>query len=270
MKAEIRRVLLKPVNQLDAKEFVVRAWGVLEKGESVAIANEGRSLLEEALRLDPTLAEANISMIYVLAVINEVDRRPQRERYLREAEEFSARAVAINEGSSQAWLSRAHTLLGLGRWNASLEACDRAMQLDPYFWRPYVVRAEFLIATGRPAEALPMAEKALALNPPPGMALALQCEANLLLGDAEEAIRSCERASGLSNGSGLYSNLAAAYANAGDMVQAHAALKAMLKVVPGATIAALRANRYSAHPEYQRLVEKYWYDGLRKAGLPEQ
>jgi hypothetical protein len=32
----------------------------------------------------------------------------------------------------------------------------------------------------------------------------------------------------------------------------------------------LRGKRYSDHPEYQKLAGKYWYEGLRKAGLPER
>jgi len=39
----------------------------------------------------------------------------------------------------------------------------------------------------------------------------------------------------------------------------------MLTVVPGYTIAQLKAKRYSDHPEYLTTAERYWYDGLRKA-----
>jgi hypothetical protein len=44
----------------------------------------------------------------------------------------------------------------------------------------------------------------------------------------------------------------------------------VLRIAPGYTIAQLRAKRYSDHPEYQRLAEKYLYEGLRKAGIPER
>ena len=63
--------------------------------------------------------------------------------------------------------------------------------------------------------------------------------------------------------------LAAAYANTGNIKQAQAALQAMLKTVPGYTLAQLRAKD-SGNPEYQRLAEMYWYGGLRKAGLAEK
>jgi tetratricopeptide (TPR) repeat protein len=220
-----------------------------------------------------TLAEALITMIWMLAMINDVDLQLQRDRYLREADQFSARAVTLDEGNPRAWLSRAHALHGLGRWNASLEASDRALKLDPYDARSYLVRAQLMTGMGRPAEALPQIERALEFATPAdlGPTLSEQCEADLLLGDADKAIASCERASGLvPNAHFLHSFLAAAYANAGDMTHANAALKALLKTVPGSTIAQLRASRHSDHPEYQKLAEQYWYDGLRKAGLPEE
>ena len=41
------------------------------------------------------------------------------------------------------------------------------------------------------------------------------------------------------------------------------------KGMPGTTSGS-GAKRYSDHPDYQRIAEKYWYEGLRKAGFPEQ
>lgn len=64
--------------------------------------------------------------------------------------------------------------------------------------------------------------------------------------------------------------LAAAYANHGDMEKAAAAKAEVLRTAPGFTIAKMRAMRRSENPEYLRLVEKYLYEGLRKAGLPEK
>lgn len=270
--AEIRRLRAKPERSLDGTELMVRAWAVLAEGGSLAAANEGRRLLTEALRLEPTLSEACVTMIWSLHSINDLDPQFGGERFFEEVDKFSARAVALDEGSSRAWLSRATALSGLGRWNASRQAHERAVMLDPYSPRPYIVGAEFLIVVGQPADALAMTEKALTLRPLnlDGI-LGLQCMAHVLLGDTEKAIPSCERASGLqAKDVGLYSLLAAAYANAGDTVNARAAVAAMLAISPDATIALLRSKGYSKHPRYQGLLDKYWYDGLRRAGLPEQ
>ncbi|MEO6410012.1 MAG: adenylate/guanylate cyclase domain-containing protein [Burkholderiaceae bacterium] len=269
--AEISRVLLKPVGQLDAMELVVRAWAALDKGQSLANAQEARKLLDEALRLDPTLVPALIAIGWEVDLLNDVDPHTDHDRYVRETDEFSARAVTLDPNSSRAWEGRAVALMLLGRWSASLEASDRQIKLDPYGQRPFLIRAWLMSMMGRPAQALPYTDKAAALNPSnPGREMRFACEAHLLLGQAEKAIEACERASGVDTDFIHHSFLAAAYANAGDTAHARVALAAMLKMIPGYTIAQLRAKRYSDHPEYQKLAEKYWYEGLRKAGLPEK
>ena len=63
--------------------------------------------------------------------------------------------------------------------------------------------------------------------------------------------------------------MVAAYANRGDLAKAAAAKAQVLKTVPVYTISQLRAKRYSEVPEYLELAEKYWYAGLRKAGIPD-
>jgi hypothetical protein len=54
------------------------------------------------------------------------------------------------------------------------------------------------------------------------------------------------------------------------MAKAAAARARALRVSPGFTIARARVLDEPAHPEYLKLAEKYWYEGLRKAGFPEQ
>ena len=62
--------------------------------------------------------------------------------------------------------------------------------------------------------------------------------------------------------------LVALFANQGDAERTVAATRALTKGAPGYTIA--RAKRYSEVPEYLELAEKYWFSGLRKAGVPEE
>jgi hypothetical protein len=54
------------------------------------------------------------------------------------------------------------------------------------------------------------------------------------------------------------------------MANANAARDALLRTVPGYTIAQIRAKHYSDVPEYLRMAEANWYSGLRKAGIPER
>jgi tetratricopeptide (TPR) repeat protein len=162
----------------------------------------------------------------------------------------------------------------LGRWDAALEANATAIKLAPHKPDHYDSKAWLMNMTGRPGEALPLVERALAMDPnstEAGFGLRNACEAHLLLGQPEQAIAACERARGLTKDDlfvGLF--LAAAYANRGDLAKAATIREDVLRIVPGYTLAQLRAKRYSDHPEYQRIAKKYWHEGLRKAGFPEQ
>ena len=99
--------------------------------------------------------------------------------------------------------------------------------------------------------------------------MASACEVHLLMGQAEQAIATCEKASGLSNNWYIHVDLAAAYANQGNMTKAAASKAEVLRTVPDLTIAQLRAKNPHS-PEAAKLADKYLYEGLRKAGFPEQ
>ena len=268
---ETARILLKPANQLDPMELVLRSWSVMDKGQTLANAREARGLLDEALRRDPTLVPALTTLVWNVDMMNDVDPNTDHERYVVETDTFSAQAARLEPDYSKVWERRSVALLLRGSWAAALEASDRQIALDPYGRQPLHNRAWLLNMMGRPQDALVHTDKALSFGPSDqSPTLRVACEAHLLLGQPDKAIDECERASGLQTDMFLHSFLAAAYANAGDLPQARQALKAMLASVPGYTIAQLKSKRYSDHPEYQRLAEKYWYDGLRKAGLPAQ
>jgi predicted Zn-dependent protease len=128
-----------------------------------------------------------------------------------------------------------------------------------------------MIMTGRPEEAVALVNRAVAMDPPDmGWTLRMACEAHLLAGHAEHAIETCEKASATFTYWYPQMLLVAACANHGDMAKAEVAKAAVLRTLPDFTVAQIRAKRYSDHPEYQRLAEKYLYEGLRKAGIPEQ
>ena len=270
--AETKRVLSKPSDQLDAMELVLRGYAAWGPASSLANAREVRKFADAAVRLDPHLVPALLLTVGVVDYLHDVDPQTDRDRFARETDEFSARAVAIEPDNSSAWGGRAVAMLHLGNWNASREASERATKLDPYSSRVYSDQAWFMNMLARPADALVLTDKALQLDPSnPGWTLSVACEAHLLLGQPQKAVETCERSSALIAPDirpDLF--LAAAYANVGDMPRASAALKTLLKAVPGYTIAQLKAKRYSDHPEYQKLAERYWYEGLRKAGLPER
>jgi adenylate cyclase len=132
-------------------------------------------------------------------------------------------------------------------------------------------RAELMNQLGRPAEALPLIDRALAMDPTDvALPMLTACLSRLLLGQTEQAVSTCEKASALNDWWGPRIFLVAAYGDRGDMEKATVAKAELLRLVPGYTIAQARAADQHWDPEYAKLAEKYIYEGLRKAGIPEQ
>ncbi len=268
--AEIRRVKVPSVAALTAAELVLRAFALGGEDPSLVGLSSAGKLVDEALRREPDLVPA---LVLRAALINnefEVDPNADRDRMTHEQDRLTARAVQLDSTDPAAWAWRAAALASLGRWNAALEASAMAIKIDPYEPRWYLLRADDLIRMARLDDALEMANRALALYPGSAIATAEVCEVQVLRGRTEEAIAACERASGHEDYWPIHLALAAAYANHGEMAKAVAAKAEVLRIIPGLTIAQLRAKRASGNPEYVTLAETYWYDGLRKAGLPEK
>ena len=178
-----------------------------------------------------------------------------------------------------------------------LEQASRAIALAPDNVRAYFVKAIYLATSGRPTEALGAADAGLAINPNFVLLLSPRAAAENSLGRFEQAKADCERAMRLSPrdpfsgvfrlwigaaelglghfeaavdafrkaiNSGyrpffVYSSLAAAYAQAGKMDEADAALAEARRLNPKLTV-----KWYVARGVNAALI-----DGVRKAGLAE-
>ena len=268
--AEVKRVLRKPVAQLDAMELVIRSYGVLYQGPSLANAREAIELLEAARKMDPTLVPALLMTCDALEMLRDTDPQLDLARYTRELDEVSQRATSLDPDSPIAWHARSYALLRLHRWDAALQASERFMRLDPYNPRAVLQRADLLIGLGRPAEALPLIDKATSMSNGrrSGMGFVAACHAHLLVGANETAVTACEKAN-VSDDVFTQTLLVAAYANAGNAAQSSASLSTLMKLVPMLTVSKARAQGASDHPEYLKLAEPTLYEGLRKAGLKE-
>ena len=273
-RAERKRVLSLPLDRLNATELVQRGWAVYNEAPTLPNAIAARKLMEAALRLEPNNARTLLALADMVDWLNDTDPQTDRDRFAAEMDDLTARALLYDPADPQIWSSRSQSLAYLHRWGAALEAIDHTIKLDPYVSEYHAQKAWQMTMTGRPAEALKLFDSDSILKSGTetnAYAKRIQCEAYLLHGEAIHAIQVCEKASALESGDWLIQLfLAAAYANHGDMAGAANAKRAAFKVVPEMTIASLRAKQYSDVPEYLRLAETYWYDGLRKAGFPEQ
>ena len=270
--AEKRRVVGLPIERLDANDLVVRGSAMIDAAPTLANVRAAKNLYDKALRLDPNNIAALRARALVVTFEDEADPNPDHDRHVHEFDEYSARALKLNQSDPKTWNYRCGALQYLGQWGAAEEACNQAIRLDPYSSNYYNAKAWLMFITGRPAETLELTAKATALEAAtPAWALDTACRAHLLLGQAREAIETCEQAYGLNPGNwSAQLVLVAAYMNAGEPEKARIAKAAVDRIMPGYTIARLRASGFPDHPEYAKLAEKYWYAGLRKAGVPEK
>jgi adenylate cyclase len=269
--AEMRRASKVPEATASAAELALRASAIFVTDYSLAATIEADRLYAEALRRDPDLVRALINRFYVLDRRIDDDPHVDRAKFIAEMDRLTSRAIDLARDNADAWVARAGELMLLGRWDASLEASAKSIALDPMDPDPYIGRAWLMNMSGRPLEALALVDRALAVDPDVVEdATRMACEAHLLAGQSAEAVTMCQRAAGLTHAWIIPAFLAAAYANHGDLEKAREAKDEVLRQQPGYSIAVLKSKRYSAHPIYLQLAEAYWYDGLRKAGLPEQ
>ena len=272
--AEGRRVLSRPITDLSAEDLALRAEAVQQNDpHSLTALAEARKLFDEALRRDPTLADALMGQALAVANTLDLDPRADRDRLVQEYEEMSVRLVAVAGREARAWNIRADALQRQWRWEAALEANTRAQQIDPTRSNTIGQRADIMVAMGRPIEALALVDQAFSLQPAAARTASYlagsRCGAYMALGRYDDAIAACERTASLADSWFPHVNLVAAYALQGDAAKAQAEKNNLLTKRPGFSIADFKALRISDVPAYLQQTETHLYAGLRKAGIPE-
>jgi serine/threonine-protein kinase len=144
----------------------------------VAVAR-ALALADRAVQLDPALAEAYLARSDALLV----SLAPHQEvlRTLREARQLMPGSVAV-------YLSVAHALEHMGRWDAALQQAQRAIALDPL--STGVRHSTIAIALGARQYdlALEEAQRARAFDPKDQVAEMLRGNALLLKGDPSACV----------------------------------------------------------------------------------
>jgi adenylate cyclase len=265
--SEIERARRKRPDSLDAYDLVMRALPTVWSNDPDG-ALQGLSLLEQAIKLDPTypLALALASWCHAQQVIylRSRDTASDREKALELAKRaarldsddplvltalsaaytlvrkldlatpFLEKALLIDPNSAWAWQRSGWLNMYLGNSEVAIQHFERSLRLsplDPITFNSYVGIGAAHAVGGRYDEAVSWIEKGLRERP-----------------DAVWA----------------YRTLAAAYANAGRLEEARQAVATLLETYPGVTITKC-LELIPASPDY---LARY-AEGLRKAGLPE-
>jgi tetratricopeptide (TPR) repeat protein len=249
----------------------MRGWNLIWQGFQLppeeirdAIRQE-RPLFDKALQIDANDADAlaGSALTYFLEYLNRWGE-PGTD-YEAKALGQANQAIAIDPSNVRAHFAKSQFLTFSGRPSEALSATDAALAANPNYALLYVARGIAENSLGRYAEAKEDAERAMRLSPrDPSVSVFhhIVGDAEINLGHFDTAIAEYRKAIDLGELLfPIYTNLAAAYALGGKMDEAKAALAEARRLNPAITVKWMKEHT----PNLPAV-----FDGLRKAGLPEE
>jgi|SRR5262245_141833 len=247
----------------------------LRYGPSREESEAAFDLCDRALEIEPN----NVRALGILAekFIARVTgmQSTSREVDIRLAEQLASRALAADPNSYHAHHAKARTLVAQKRPHEAMIEAERSLRLNPSFIPTYLVLCQANLMLGLPEKAIEHAEKTIRLSPPDPYLYVFHTQeglAHIMLHQDDRAVVCLRRA--VANNSefpAASAYLAAALALCGEEAEAHETLKYYfsLRGAKIRTIAGWRAMAYSDNRTYLACRERI-YDGLRKAGMPEE
>jgi adenylate cyclase len=263
--AELERIRRKPTRDLNAYDAFLRAASHFDRFTREDMA-QARRLLERAIELDPSYAEAHALLCgtYNVPYVMGWNMDPS---LLERGEELARRALELDRFSANGHLSLAAVNLVRGRLTESLAGAERAVELAPNWDGPHFILATVLSYQGRFLAASQAMNRAMRLNPrPPARYLVGVGWVNLRAGREREAVQMWERARA-ENPDQVFARVALAshYTERGRHEEARAAVEEILRVSPDLTAKKAASMGFGGlDPEYFAEFE----ERLRSAGLP--
>ena len=281
--AEIARRARARPGQPDAYDHVMRSWAAWNRPHTPLLQAEVTASLEEALRLDPSLAPAMQGLATWLTYrfdgfVDSLDWG--NSTLIERAAEVLAAGLQIDPNNDELRLAEVRRLRTTGHRAEAAAACQRLLQLYPNLGRAHRELGRLRMATGRPEEAIRSFEAMIRLDPLSSLnsvSRAMIGKCHLLLQRNSEAVVWLSRALAELPGEHWFARadkqlwLASAHALVGDAEAAREALNEAITLWPGATVQSLMPGpepRGCATPAYATQFE-YVQQGLRRAGLRE-
>jgi TolB-like protein/class 3 adenylate cyclase len=271
--AEARRAERAPTPDSMDLYFQGLAW--YNKGHTPDNVAKARSFFDRALAADPGNVDALVGSAAadVTAGAQLFVTDPMAGFAAAEAKLTKALSSAPDNG-------RAHLYLGIvdictKRAAEGIAECEHALALDRNLASAHAYIGMGKIFVGRAEETEAHVGESLRLSPRDTNAyiwMGIAAATKNYLGSYEEAVAWCRRAIEANRNYPIaLFHLALALAQLGRLDEARSAVKAGLAVNPSFTISRARAawTALSDHPTYPAQLEPV-FEGLRKAGLPEQ
>jgi len=271
--AEARRAEQAPTPDSMDLYFQGLAW--FNKGLSPDNVTQARSFFDRALAADPDNVDALVGSARADSVEGAVLFSADPKAAFAAAEAKLTKAL-----SSVPDHARAHMFLGFvemmtKRAAQGIAECEHALALDRNLASAHSFIGRGKILVGRAEETEAHVAEALRLSPRDTMANTWMMHAGFAknqLGSWDQAVAWCQRAIEANrNHPAVYFHLAAALAHLGRLDEAHSAVKAGLALDPAFSISRARTAR-TARTEDPTFLAQLGpiFDGMRKAGVPEQ
>ncbi|MGH7097012.1 MAG: adenylate/guanylate cyclase domain-containing protein [Stellaceae bacterium] len=161
--AESRRVSV--IANPDALDLRLRAESVFFSGLTPPHTLAARGLLKQAVRLDPSSAEAWARLAEITASDYLVHWNNAGPAQLVEAEDAVQQALALDPNLALAHFANGFVHHARSEEEEALESFSRAIALDPDFALAYSHKGNELVVLGHPDEAPPLVAKAIELSP---------------------------------------------------------------------------------------------------------
>ncbi|MBV8443347.1 MAG: adenylate cyclase, partial [Hyphomicrobiales bacterium] len=253
----------------DAVDLTMRGMFMLEQGALSPTkdnVNAARALFDQALEVDPNDADALAGEVETYMLEYGYGWRTLGTDYDAKIIGQADRAIALDPGTMLAYWAKGLYLMSLNRPDEALRDAEAGLAVDPNFSRLYVLRGLAKTAAGRFEEAKSELQYAMRLSPrDPGIGywLVALSSAEIGLANYDAAIDACRKAiDGGYRSFIAYRSLAAALALDGKMGEAKSALAEARRLNPKLTVKWLQSIGRGLPPPV--------FEGLRKAGLPEE
>ena len=268
-KAETERTRTKPPNSWQAYDYylqAVDALGSFDKSINVKDLYETRRLVQQSLAIDSNYAAsyALLARTYDAAWVHPFDGEFLNPAALDQAHQLARKAVQLDPNLPLAHASLGFVLMFKREHDASIATFERAITLNPNYvcWQ----FGGALVFAGNSRRAIKVLEAYMRLDPfhPPVGLLGL---AHYILKQYSQALPILrDFVYQLPNFLGGHTWLAATHAQLGQLEKARAEAVEVLRLLPNYTISgtARRTIAFKAPKD-----DKLFFDGLRKAGLPE-
>ena len=163
-RAESQRVIAKRPEHMGAWDYCQRGFWHVHKGTR-ADGMTAYGLFEQALTLDPNLADAHLGLARALIVQWDYGSVEDFAPFVRQARESALQAVALDSENPQAQYVLAQTSHWAGDVGAAIAHASRAIELNANFALGHFYLGIGLSLDGRHEEALEAIETGLRLSP---------------------------------------------------------------------------------------------------------